>query len=153
MTSAKPPSADPPIAEMAQFCLMNRTRVVARVMTGLFEEELRPLGIKGSQLNLLVYVARFGPLRRGEIGRVLHLDSSTLTRNLRVMIDAEWIEEVPEGGDGRGLAIQAAPLGQALLRQAYPRWQRAQARAAKLLGSDTDALMRVSTQLLRGAAP
>ena len=47
--------------EMACNCLMGRARLLARVLTGIYEEQLRPFGLKASQLNLLIVVAQGGP--------------------------------------------------------------------------------------------
>lgn len=135
--------------QMAGSCLVVRTRLVSRVVSGLYDDALRPLGLKASQLNLLVVIARGGPIRRSEIGRMLHLDSSTLTRNLRVMLAHDWIKEVPDGQDGRGLPLRATPAGLTLLADAGPAWQAAQQDAARLLGEDGAALvMRLSAGLL-----
>ena len=96
--------------EMACNCLMGRARLLARVLTGIYEEQLRPFGLKASQLNLLMVVAQAGPLRRSEIGRVIHLDASTLTRNLPVMLSNGWIEEVQDRGRP-GLALAVTKRG------------------------------------------
>lgn len=139
--------------EMAGSCLMMRARLVSRVVTGMYDDELRPIGIKASQLNLLVAVAQSGPIRRSDLGKLLHLDSSTLTRNLRVMETNGWIEEVSEGSDGRGLPVCATAKGEALVTKAAPAWKRAQRRASQLLGSAGKAtLMSLSRQLLEIAS-
>lgn len=141
------------INEMACGCLMGRVRLLTRVLTGLYDEELRPAGIKATQLNLLVVVAQLGPVRRIDIGRMIHLDPSTLTRNLQVMLANGWIEEVVGGEDGRGLPLQATKRGRALLEKASPGWKRAQAKAQRLLGADGAALLRNLSSELFGTGP
>ena len=139
--------------EMACNCLMGRARLLARVVTGIYEEQLRPFGLKASQLNLLVVVAQAGPVRRSDIGRVIHLDASTLTRNLAVMLTNGWIEEVQDHADGRGLPLQLTKSGQALLAEIAPVWRKAQQRAQEVLGANgSSVLMDVSNGLL-GTAP
>jgi DNA-binding MarR family transcriptional regulator len=91
--------------------------------------------LKSSQLSLLVAVTKAGPARRIELGRLLSLDPSTLTRNLAVMLKHGWIEEVPDDGDQRGAPLQTTATGRKLLERLAPAWQRAQARAKKMLGS------------------
>jgi len=127
---------------MASGCLMGRARLLTRVLTGMYDDELRPFGLKATQLNLLVVVAQLGPVRRVDIGRLIHLDPSTLTRNLQVMLMNGWIEEVAEGDDGRGLPLQGTKLGKALLKDVAPAWARAQKKAEKLLGADGTAMLR-----------
>lgn len=130
------------IDEMACGCLMGRARLLTRVLTGMYDDELRPFGIKATQLNLLVVVAQLGPVRRIEIGRIIHLDPSTLTRNLQVMSSNGWIEEVADDADGRGLPLRVTRRGKALLEEVSPAWKRAQGKAEKLLGSEGAALLR-----------
>jgi DNA-binding MarR family transcriptional regulator len=130
------------IDEMAGGCLMGRARLLTRVLTGMYDDELRPFGLKATQLNLLVVVAQLGPVRRIEIGRLIHLDPSTLTRNLQVMLSNGWIEEVADDEDGRGLPLRVTKRGKALLEEVAPAWKRAQGKAEKLLGSEGAALLR-----------
>ncbi len=141
------------VDEIACNCLMGRARLVARVVTGVYDEELRPFDLKASQLNLLVVVAQLGPVRRSEIGRVLSLDASTLTRNLKVMLGNGWIEEAPDHSDGRGLPVRIAPNGAALLEKVAPAWRNAQRRAGALLGAQGSAVLTEVSNALLGAAP
>ncbi len=121
--------------EIASECVVMRWRMTNRVLSAIYDEELRPFGLKSSQLSLLVAVTKAGPIRRIELGRLLSLDPSTLTRNLAVMLKHGWIEEVPDDGDQRGAPLQTAATGRKLLERLAPAWHRAQARAKKMLGS------------------
>lgn len=137
------------IDDMACNCLMGRARLVARVITGIYDEVLLPFGLKASQLNLLVVVAQEGPVRRADIGRLLHLDRSTLTRNLQVMLNNDWITEVQDHTDARGLPIRLTTKGAALLAEVAPAWRKAQQRAEALLGDHgISVLKKVSGSLL-----
>jgi DNA-binding MarR family transcriptional regulator len=138
---------------MAAGCLMGRARLLTRVITGLYEDELRSLSIKATQLNLLVVIAQAGPVRRIDVGAIIQLDPSTLTRNLKVMLTNRWIEEVDDGADGRGLPLQVTAKGKALLQRAAPAWQRAQSEARKLLGDDGEALLLRLSSSLMGQRP
>lgn len=137
------------IDDMACNCLMGRARLVARVITGIYDELLLPFGLKASQLNLLVVVAQEGPVRRADIGRLLHLDRSTLTRNLQVMLNNDWITEVQDHIDARGLPLEVTRKGATLLAEVTPAWKQAQRRAEALLGDHgTSVLKKVSGNLL-----
>lgn len=139
------------INEIACSCLMGRARLVARVISAMYDELLHPYGLKASQLNLLVVVAQGGPIRRVDIGRLLQLDASTLTRNLQVMINNGWIEEIRDGSDGRGSPLRVTRQGAALIAEVAPAWKKAQRRARALLGDDgVTVLKTVSGNLLRG---
>ena len=122
--------------QIASQCVMTRWRKTNRLLSAIYDEELRSFGLKSSQLGLLVAVVKAGPVRRGDLGRYLALDPSTLTRNLQVMLRHGWIEEVPDDGDQRGAPLAATATGRRLLEKVAPAWQRAQARAKRMLGSD-----------------
>jgi len=107
----------------------------------MYDDVLRPHGIQASQLNLLVFVARTGPIRRSELSALMHIDSSTLTRNLRVMETNGWIEAVKDGADGRGVPIRVSRTGEKLIAKVAPYWKDAQRQAAAFLGSDGEATM------------
>jgi DNA-binding MarR family transcriptional regulator len=123
-------------------CLLSRARVLNRVLTGIYDDELRSFGLKATQLNLLVAVARVGPVRRIDIGKRLHLDPSTLTRNLKIMLTHGWIEEIIDGEDGRGSPLQVTTKGRDLLHQIVPSWRKAQDRTQKLIGDNGATLLR-----------
>jgi DNA-binding MarR family transcriptional regulator len=124
------------IDDISRNCLLSASRRLSRIVTSLYEDELRPHHIKASQFQLLVVVAKAGPVRRSDISRYADIDPSTLTRNLAVMASNNWIEEVVAGDDGRGHPVQITPNGRRLIDAVAPGWRRAQRRARKLLGSD-----------------
>jgi DNA-binding MarR family transcriptional regulator len=130
------------IDQIACDCLLVRARKLDRVLTRIYDAELRPFGLKASQLSLLVLVAKIGPIRRIEIGKCLHLDPSTLTRNLKIMLTNGWIQEIDDGEDGRGLPVQITAQGRDLLNQIGPSWRKAQTRTEKFLGEDGATLLR-----------
>jgi DNA-binding MarR family transcriptional regulator len=123
-------------------CLLSRARILNRVLTNIYDDELRGFGLKATQLNLLVVVARIGPVRRIDIGKRLHLDPSTLTRNLKIMLTNGWIEEIIDGEDGRGSPLQVTAKGRDLLHQIVPSWRKAQGRTQRLIGDNGATLLR-----------
>ncbi|MCP3712353.1 MarR family winged helix-turn-helix transcriptional regulator [Paraburkholderia sp. CNPSo 3274] len=135
-------------AQIARHCLLTRTRQIARVLTALYDEALRPLSINASQLSLLVLVAEFGPLSRAALGRKNHHDRTTLTRNLQPLIAHGWVSDGQPGGDGRSRALSVTQAGGALLHTAGPAWTSAQQRAASVLGLEgASALMNIAADL------
>lgn len=135
------------VTEVIKDCLMTRTRRISRVITSLFDQELRPYGLSSSQFSLLVLIARMGGASRAEIGRANHQERSTSTRNLQLVLDQGWAEEVvPEKGRSRPIVISRA--GRDLLAQAMPAWRTAQAKAKRLLGVDgASAIVQLSAGL------
>jgi len=91
--------------------------------------------------NLLVAVAKAGPVRRIDLGKRLRLDPSTLTRNLQLILKQGWIEERPDEADQRSARLKITPKGRKLLESIAPGWKRAQARARQMLGNEGAALV------------
>ena len=121
------------VGEVTQGCLLTRTRRISRVVTGIYDEAMRPFGVNSPQFSLLILIAKLDGASRAEIGRANHQERSTLTRNLALLLDEGWIEEVvPEGGRSRPIVITSA--GRALLASAGDAWRSAQAEAKQLLG-------------------
>lgn len=121
---------------IAQECLAVRLRMLNRVVTNIYDEGLRPLGMKTSQLNILVAAAKQGLARPAEICNQLHLDTSTLSRNVERMKAKGWLEVVGDE-DGRAQPFRLTTKGRSLLERAKPGWDVAQQKVKKLLGSQT----------------
>jgi DNA-binding MarR family transcriptional regulator len=134
--------AESPSLEISQRCLAVRLRRVNRAVTGIYDDALRPLGIKVSQLNIMVVADRFGELTPSDVGRVLQLEASTLSRNLERMRKRGWIEPAPSKVDGRLQPFRLTHNGRELLAHSHPLWAQAQERAKALLGEQlTKSLM------------
>ncbi len=124
------------ISEFASACLLMRTRLISRVLTGAYDEEMREFGIHSPQFVLLVVIFKMGSASRAEIGRFHHQDRSTLTRNLKIMIAEGWIEESPDSSSGRARPMRLTRSGVSLLRKVEPAWRKAQAQAGAILGKN-----------------
>ncbi len=137
------------ISEINDACLLMRTRLISRVITGLYDEDLRPFGINSPQFALLVIIHKMGPSSRAEIGRYHRQDRSTLTRNLQVMMSEGWIEEIENKAGGRSRPIVLTKAGKTLIKEAAPAWRTSQAKAKAMLGKDgVAALMKVANGIM-----
>jgi DNA-binding MarR family transcriptional regulator len=132
----RPVEGDDVITEIGRTCMLMRARLISRVITAIYDEELRPFGIVSPQFALLVIIFEIEPATRAEIGRYHHQDRSTLTRNLKIILSEGWAEEVQDEGGGRGRPIVLTKVGKDLLCKGAPTWRVAQARAKALLGKD-----------------
>jgi DNA-binding MarR family transcriptional regulator len=123
------------VDEITRQCLLTRTRSISRVITSIYDQEMRPFGVNASQFSMLVLIARMGNASRAQLGRANHLERSTSTRNLQLMLSDGWAEELlPEKGRSRPIVLSQA--GRELLKSAMPAWRAAQAKATRLLGED-----------------
>jgi DNA-binding MarR family transcriptional regulator len=128
------------IDTIARTCIAVRLRLLNRVVTNLYDESLRPLGLKVSQLNILIVTARLGLARPARVCKILQLDASTLSRNVERMRAQGWLEAVPEE-DGRAQPFRLTPPGKRLIQRAVPAWEEAQRQAVELLGEAGTALL------------
>ena len=123
------------IDKIAGECVAVRLRMLNRVVTNIYDDALRPLDLKVSQMNILVAAAKLGVARPAEVCDVLELDTSTLSRTVDRMVANGWLEIVPDE-DGRSQPFRLTAAGRRLLERALPAWEEAQAEARKLLGDD-----------------
>src|SRR3954467_12151417 len=121
------------IDKIAGECVAVRLRMLNRVITNIYDKALRPLDLKVSQMNILVAAAKMGTARPLEVCEYLHLDVSTLSRNVERMRVRGWLEIVPDE-DGRSQPFQLTPQGRALLEKAVPAWSEAQQQVTRILG-------------------
>jgi DNA-binding MarR family transcriptional regulator len=120
-------------AEVLRDCIATRLRMANRVITKVYDDALRPCGLKVSQMAMLVIAAERRLIRQSEVGAELQLDDSTLSRNLELMRANGWLEEVP-ADDARIHSYRLTRNGRALLQRAIPVWRKAQGEAKRLLG-------------------
>ena len=136
------------IDTIARDCIAVRLRLLNRVVTNLYDDALRSLGLKVSQLNILVVTAKLGLARPAQVCDLLQLDTSTLSRNVERMRAKGWLEVVP-GEDARTQPFRLTAAGQRLLGRAVPAWEAAQRQAMELLGNEGKALLNTVGRKLR----
>ncbi len=120
----------------ASACLATRVRQLSRIITRVYDDAMRPLGITASQYTLLAQLAQRDAITAVEIGHELDIEKSTLSRNLKRLLALGHINmDPPAGRRGRGLHL--TPKGQAILKDAFPIWQDAQKRAFTVMGAES----------------
>jgi DNA-binding MarR family transcriptional regulator len=120
----------------------------------LYDEELRGVGLRTTQYSLLRHLSHAGVVRQRDLGGLTSLDETTLTRNLRPLLDSGWVDIGP-GADRREKLICLTAGGAAKLKEARPAWERAQERMRSRLPKGTwSTLLQVLPELaqLAGAA-
>jgi DNA-binding MarR family transcriptional regulator len=138
------------IDTIARTCIAGRLRLLNRVVTNFYDDALRPLGLKVSQLNILIVTAKLGLARPAQVCDILQLDPSTLSRNVERMRAHGWLEVVPEE-DARAQPFRLTAQGGRLIEKAVPAWEEAQQRATELLGDEGIALLHRAARKLRGS--
>ena len=119
----RPPAAPKPMPPRG--CSSQKVRVLSRRISRHFDHVVASSGLKTTQYSLLSAIVRLGPLRPGDLARVMELDASTLTRNLQPLIAAGWAVVGP-GADERSRLVEATDAGRDKRTEAQRAWKRAQ---------------------------
>jgi DNA-binding MarR family transcriptional regulator len=114
-------------------CVCNSLRMVTRAVTQLYDDVLRPSGVRVTQFTLLATMARRGEVTLRELEDMLSIDQTTLTRSLALLERNGMIRRVPRP-DRRLKAMSLTASGRRALRAARPLWARAQARVLDEFG-------------------
>jgi DNA-binding MarR family transcriptional regulator len=104
-----------------------------RIITSIYDDALRPLGLTTSQANMLTAIDQVGPVKQAELADYLHIEKSTLSRNIALMKKRGWVRVLP-GEDERSHALAITARGRKLLGEALPSWRKAQQAAVEILG-------------------
>ncbi len=134
--------------EIARACLASRARFLDRRLASIYERALRPLGLRRTQLTLLVAIARAGERATpAVVGRALLLEKSSLSREL-AHLRGLGLARVEVSPGRRMQRLSLTPAGGRALEAALPLWRKAQREARALLGREgADALAAVTLRL------
>ncbi|WP_144150609.1 MarR family winged helix-turn-helix transcriptional regulator [Paraburkholderia sp. BCC1885] len=106
-------------------CYCTQFRRSANALTSVYDEALRPIGLKITQFSLLRALERLKAATYTEIAAEAALDKTTISRNLKVLINAGWVT-VSADEDARYKVAQLSADGKKMLRRAEPHWEVAQ---------------------------
>ncbi len=123
-------------------CFAGNARMAARSATRLYDDWLRPSGVRASQLAVLWAVLALEPVTARRIAAAIVSDETTLSRNLKVLA-ADGLIELEPGSDRRSRLVTLTRAGRRALERALPLWEHAQTDIRKRLGANNaDALAR-----------
>jgi DNA-binding MarR family transcriptional regulator len=122
-------------------------RRASRALTQLYEEALRPTGLRATQFTVLQTLSLAGEVTQGKLGQILAMDSTTLTRTLSTMGRHGWIAK-RRGEDRREWRMRLSKAGETQFKDALPHWDKAQRRLRRQLGDElSDNLMKLTQKV------
>ncbi len=121
------------VIEIGEVCACYNLRRAARLVTQLFDDAMRPSGVRVTQFTLLSAICGFEPVTVGRLAAATGMDRTTLTRNLQLLERQKLVRSQP-GADQREREVSLTEHGHDVLARALPHWRRAQAALAKRLG-------------------
>jgi DNA-binding MarR family transcriptional regulator len=108
--------------------------MAARAVTRAYDEALRPARLRASQLAVLVAINNNdGAISIVALAKIMGMDRSTLTRNLRPL-EKKGLVTIGLEGWHRSRALEITEQGRSRLREALPLWRRAQDALRRRLG-------------------
>jgi DNA-binding MarR family transcriptional regulator len=130
--------------EIAANCACMKARQTSRVLTRIYDEHLRPLGLQTSQLTVLIAIGNFSE-RGAPFGRLadaIGMERSTLTRNLAPLERDGLLRVEVDPEDARQRVVVLTKDGTRMIERAYPLWQKAQAEVATELRTHLERAVR-----------
>jgi DNA-binding MarR family transcriptional regulator len=121
--------------EMGKSCVCFITRKAARCITQFYDEMLRPVDLRSTQLILLNSIRILGPVSIKRLAKAVVMDRSALARNLKPL-DKQGLIRIERGDDLRERVVTLTELGHEKATEAFPLWERAQAEVQNKLGHE-----------------
>jgi DNA-binding MarR family transcriptional regulator len=121
--------------EIGRTCACFKVRKAARAITKLYEEVLRPSGLRATQFSLLMATRVMGPVTLLNLAQVMVMDRTTLTRNLQIL-KKRGLVTIKPGEDRREREVNLTAEGMEVLTKAIPLWEEAQERIRKRMGEE-----------------
>lgn len=106
-------------------CTNFKLREITRTVSRHYDAAVGPSGLKTTQYSLLSHIAALEPVRPSDLAARMHLELSTLSRNLQPLVAQGWAELGP-GPDARTRLITLTDAGRAKRAEAQRLWKQAQ---------------------------
>jgi DNA-binding MarR family transcriptional regulator len=109
----------------SNICNCANIRRASRAITQFYNDLLAPSGLKVTQYSLLSHIRRLGPLTMNELSQAIHLERTTLVRNLKPLEKLGFIAIAAEK-NAQARQITITEKGLKSLEAAFPHWNKAQ---------------------------
>jgi DNA-binding MarR family transcriptional regulator len=131
------PTVQPPRSVLPagrEACVCSALRAASRRVSQLYDDALAPLQLTITGYFLLGRIDALRTPSMNELAAAAMMDRSTLSRNLKPLVDGKLVAVQP-GADRRRKEFSLTAAGRARLGAAYPRWRAAQQRFKKAYGA------------------
>jgi DNA-binding MarR family transcriptional regulator len=108
--------------------------MATRSVTQLYDNALRPSGLRATQFHILAQICGSEGANITELTKALVIDQTTLTRSLALLERAGLVRFAAKK-DGRVKFVELTPKGTRCLRKAEPLWAAAQKKMLQSIGS------------------
>jgi DNA-binding MarR family transcriptional regulator len=132
-------------------CACQNLRRLTRLVTRIYDQELRKANIEITQFGLLTALGIVGEANQKALSAGFAMDSTTLTRTLALLRKQGWIHVRP-GKDRRERVFRLTEAGKGQMAMAQPHWQAAERRLRKTLGPSDWKQMQTTVAQVTNAA-
>ncbi len=117
-------------------CLCTHARQTTRLLSRIYDELLRPLGLQLTQFTVLIGAARFGEAGApiGKLAEKLVTDRTTLTRNIGPLAKGGYLRVGRSPSDARVKVVRLTKKGERAIAAGMPLWEKAQLAVRARLG-------------------
>ena len=114
-------------------CACANLRRAARAVTRLYNRELLPHCMEATQFTLMMALHHVDEISQGDLGEMLALDSTSLTRMLKLLKEHGWVQ-AKEGRDRRFRLCRLTKSGREKFQECLPHWKHAQEQLGAAMG-------------------
>ncbi len=134
--------------EIGRSCACYNLRRAARATTRLYDDFLRPSGLRSTQYSMLMVARVLGPVTLTKLAEITVTERTTLTRNLTIL-EKKGLIVIEPGKDRRERQVSITERGLKVLMEAIPLWEAAQAHIEEGLGGDRmDSLLKDLSEII-----
>ncbi len=132
-----------------QHCVSNNLQKTARAVSRLYAETMRPAGLTRAQFPILSMLDGLGSLPMTVLADRLYMERTTLTRHLRPLEEAGFVERPKNSEDARVRLVAISDTGRLKLGEARRLWESAQTRMIERFGTEDWAQLETALRTLR----
>lgn len=112
-------------------CISFNLKRSARKIDGIYRKHLKPHEVTVSQLHVLAVIGQTWAIAQSELGKVLVMERSTVSRDLKRLIEKGFVER---SGRVNKAMLSITPKGAQFLEDVIPSWEAAMAESQEALG-------------------
>jgi DNA-binding MarR family transcriptional regulator len=116
-------------------CTCFKLRRLTRRVTAVYDRALSGAGMRVTQYSVLSHLRGLRDVPISELAQMLDMDRTTLTRNLRPLLEAGWVAVAASAADARIRLVHITPAGDARWQTARTYWRQAQDEVNATIGS------------------
>jgi DNA-binding MarR family transcriptional regulator len=125
-------------SRVGRACVCANLRKTSRLVSQIYDEYLRPSGLKVTQFSLLMTVRGFGEITVTRLADRAVVDRTTVARNIRIL-EKKGLISISPGEDQRERVVKITDAGNRALESALPHWEEAQRHIEDVMGAEKTA--------------